>query len=125
MERMLRHFYLPLGLMGGIFLLSSIPGDVHHGGLKILTDLNPQLQNLLHIPLFGLLQWLWLRAMDRIGRTGLKTVLLCFGISFGYGIVDEFHQMFVPGRYASLIDMVLNFTGVLVATLLFWLNDRI
>jgi hypothetical protein len=122
--QVLKDFYLPLGLMGGIFLLSSIPGNIHSGGLKFLTELDPQWQNLLHVPLFGLLQWLWLRAMSQAGRTGGKAVLACGGISLGYGVFDEFHQMFIPGRYASLIDMALNLLGVVGATLLFGMWQR-
>lgn len=124
LSRMPKDYYLPLGLMLGIFLLSSIPGDVHHGGFKFLADLNPQLQNLLHIPLFGLLQWLWLHAMHKSDRLCKRTVLVCCGVSLGYGAFDEFHQMFVPGRYASLTDMALNLVGVMVATLLFWVWQR-
>ncbi|OHB32292.1 MAG: hypothetical protein A2X84_05920 [Desulfuromonadaceae bacterium GWC2_58_13] len=117
---MLRNFVPPVLLMGGIFLLSSIPGQVDDGLLKILTDLDPKLQNLLHIPLFGLLQFLWLRSFEKIGRTGPAIWAICAGITLGYGMLDEFHQLFVPGRYASLLDMLLNGVGAVLGTLGFW-----
>jgi VanZ family protein len=117
----IKDFSLPLGLMVIIFGLSSIPGKIDSSELKFLTELDPQLQNLLHVPLFGLLQILWLRAMSKTGRTSWRAALACCGISLGYGLFDEFHQMFVPGRYASMTDMALNLSGVLGATLLFWL----
>lgn len=121
----LQTFMPPVLLMVGIFLLSSIPGEVDGGVLQILTDLNPQLQNLLHIPLFGLLQYLWLRAYCRKGCTSWKLWLICLGITLGYGALDEFHQLFVPGRYASLLDMLLNATGAVLATVLFgWLAKK-
>ncbi len=31
-----------------------------------------------------------------------------------YGVFDEVHQYFVPGRYLSLTDIYLNLLGVLV-----------
>jgi len=118
-------FVPPLLLMGCIFFLSSIPGDVDDGVLKILTDLDPQLQNMRHIPLFGLLQFLWLRAFGRLGNTERKVWLICLGITLGYGMLDEFHQLFVPGRYASLLDMLLNTVGAVLATGLFgWLVKK-
>jgi VanZ family protein len=51
-------------------------------------------------------------------------VLTCLGISLAYGVCDEFHQLLVPGRYASLLDMGLNLVGVSVATLVFVLWNR-
>ncbi len=40
---------------------------------------------------------------------------------FGFGVLDEFHQMFVPGRFASWLDVVADtvggFTGVLLGTM--------
>ena len=109
----------PIGLMIAIFLLSSIPGRSSETGLAFLAEIDPKLQNLLHIPLFGLLQFLWLRALTKLGRSGWNRTLTCLSISLLYSLFDEFHQMFVPGRYASLLDVCLNFTGVVIGTLMF------
>jgi len=118
--RLVRAFGPPLLLMGLIFVLSSIPGQVEDGVLGMFTKLDPQWQNLLHIPLFGGLQFLWLRAFGRIGQVGGKAWLVCLGITLGYGVLDELHQLFVPGRYASLLDMLLNALGAVLATMGFW-----
>ena len=120
----LKIYLPPLLLMGAIFILSSIPGkmDDDHA-LRFLTELDPQLQNLLHIPMFGMLQWLWLRAFVKAGKTGGRTIFVCVGITTAYGLIDEFHQLFVPGRYASLTDVLLNLVGVAAGTLAFrWLS---
>ncbi len=115
-------FWQPLGLMAVIFVLSSIPGKLRNPRLRFLTELDPQWQNLLHVPLFGLLQFLWLRALVCSGVPRGKAVLLGCAVSLGYGVFDEWHQMFVPGRYASLTDMSLNLLGVILATVIFWLR---
>lgn len=117
----LQAFGLPVILMGMIFLLSSIPGDVEGGVLKVITTLEPSLQNLLHIPLFGLLQFLWLRGFASRGTTGAAAIAASFCITLSYGALDELHQYFVPGRYASLLDLGLNLLGVVLGTLVFWL----
>ena len=117
----LKAYSPPLGLMALIFVLSSIPGKIRNPRLQFLTELDPQWQNLLHVPLFGLLQLLWLRALVRSGMPRGKAILLGCAISLGYGVFDEWHQMFVPGRFASLTDMSLNLVGVALATGIFWL----
>lgn len=117
----LQAFGPPALLMGMIFLLSSIPGEVEGGVLKVLTSLEPTLQNLLHIPLFGLLQFLWLRGFTKRGTTGATAIVASFCITLSYGALDELHQYFVPGRYASLLDLGLNLLGAVLGTIAFWL----
>lgn len=103
-----------------VFILSSIPGEIDNERLKILTSLDPRLQNFLHIPLFGLLQYLWLFSFSKHGLTVSKTVILSLPITLGYGFLDEFHQYFIPGRYASLMDLGLDLLGIALATMIFF-----
>jgi len=88
------------------------------------VEINPQWQNLLHIPLFGLLQILWLRGFSQGHRIERSIVWICIGLSMTYGVLDECHQLLVPGRYASLLDMALNLGGILLGTLAFFLWQR-
>ncbi len=37
--------------------------------------------------------------------------VLAFGVSVGYGALDEFHQSFVPGRDASVFDLLADGLG--------------
>jgi VanZ family protein len=59
--------------------------------------------------IFGLLV---LRSI-RGGRPGLRLswVLAVIGIVAAYASLDEFHQSFVPGRTASIYDVMLDTTG--------------
>jgi len=43
---------------------------------------------------------------------GLGVVFLCIV----YGILDEFHQSFVPSRFADFYDLVANTTGAILGT---------
>jgi len=119
-------FYLVLtfGYMGGIYWLSSIPGNIdpEEAGLYgIISWTPPALQNLLHIPLFGILAWLWYRTLGCWFSSRGVLLSLSFLFATGYGVVDEYHQLQVPGRYASLTDIALNVLGVL---LVLWLLNR-
>ena len=118
---MARAFAPPLLLMGLIFVLSSIPGRVEEGMFRVLTELNPTWQNLLHIPIFGLVQYLWLRGFALIGKVGPASVALSFFFTLGYGVFDELHQYFVPGRYASFLDVLLDGCGAVLGAVGFWL----
>ncbi len=56
-------------------------------------------------------------------RGKLKGNLFLVGIlsSIAYGILDEVHQFFVPGRYCSLVDVALDLAGVLLAALIYFI----
>ena len=93
--------------------MSSIPGttDEH----DFLGFVPPALQNLLHLPLYGLLAWLWYRSLREIGQAHVSAVATAILTSVVWGVLDEVHQFFVPGRYASLTDIGFNVAGVLIA----------
>lgn len=110
--------------MVAIFVLSSIPGKGGGKAGRFMADIDPQLQNLLHLPLFALLQYLWLRGLAARGVRGVRLFAGSLLITLGYGVFDEFHQYFVPGRYASLNDLLLNLTGALIGLLIYRLVRR-
>ena len=90
----------------------------------LLTALSPSVQNALHVPLYGLLQWLWLRTLVRPGRALSLAIGLAALISVTYGGLDELHQAFVPGRDASVLDILLNALGVVAGTLSYMVIAR-
>ena len=115
---------LTLGYMAGIYWLSSIPGEADPEG-KLLPSVilwtPPAIQNLAHIPLFGVLAWLWYRSLRPWIKNGRLLLSSAFLLATGFGILDEWHQLHVPGRYASLTDIALNTLGAAFAI---WLIFR-
>ena len=111
--------FWPVALMSLVFVLSSIPGPSRDSQAWLLTDLEPTLQNTLHVPLYGLLQWLWLKALVRPARSLAAAVWFATLITVGYGCFDELHQALVPGRFASVLDVSLNTLGAVIGTLFF------
>ncbi len=65
-----------------------------------------------HLTEYFILGLLVLRAI-RAGRPGLRLAwaLAVIGIVAAYASSDEFHQSFVPGRTASIYDVMLDTTG--------------
>lgn len=79
--------------MAGIFYLSSRPGETV--GLPAPWD------KLAHFLAYALLGFLL-----GLGREGQA-----FGVAALYGLLDEFHQSFTPGREVSLLDFLADALG--------------
>jgi len=107
--------YAPaLALMGLIFLLSaqtSLP--------QVESELDIVVRKVAHMVEFGLLWWLWVRAL-RPASDPRRTVLVALAITLAYAVSDELHQHFVAGRHASPFDVAIDAAGIGVAVAL-WL----
>ncbi len=108
-----------LAVLGTIFFLSHQPGDT-----IVLPDV-PDIDKLLHSLVYGILAATTLyavpknRAGDSPVRTGILVILFCLA----YGISDEFHQSFIPGRCPSIWDIGADLLGAVVVVL-FWLHKK-
>jgi len=108
---------LPLILvMVTIFILSDQPGTSFH--LPDIINIDKVLHGLVYT-LLGLTALWALPPQFRRQRplaASVVVVLFCLG----YGLSDEFHQSFVPGRFASLGDVIADTVGGLLAAVAFW-----
>ena len=92
--------------------LSSIPGGSFPGSGSLSEQI---ISNLCHIPEYGLLTFLWLKALVRRGNAdtfSMVNILILIGVLV-FSVSDEIHQSFVPGRSASLMDIGLDGLGAL------------
>ena len=115
------NYFWPIGLMLLIFMESCIPG---RSGAPLdwqLIEISPIIQNFLHVPVYALLQLLWLSALNKTQLSNKSCVLCSALITITYGCLLELNQSLVPGRYASLLDILFNVLGVIVGTWLFLL----
>jgi len=93
-----------------IFILSSIPGDRLPEREFNLAD------KIAHFLLFGLLGLLLARGLaeSRNDFWRERYVLWSILIAISYGIIDELHQSFIPGRYTSFSDCIADCLGIVV-----------
>ena len=102
----------PAGVMAGIFFLSHQPGET------LPLPALPGLDKLAHFAVYGLLAATLIRACRpamrqlRPGRVVAIAILWCLL----YGLTDEFHQSFIPGRSVSLLDILADTLGALVVS---------
>ena len=70
------------------------------------------LQDLSHFPLFFLFSWVWLRYLGPFNfKFRNPKNLLALFICLGYAVLNEFSQAFIPMRFPSLGDTVMNLLG--------------
>lgn len=108
------HITLPLTLMAALYWLSSLPGIPRPNNPAVFSLfywLSPLVQNGLHVPAYAIVAWSWHWALAAWAHTTRARAICGAVITSLFGISDEWHQSFVPGRFASLADVALDFAG--------------
>ncbi|MDP3478943.1 MAG: VanZ family protein [Desulfoprunum sp.] len=105
-----KRFLPPAVVMVTIFVLSHQPGE------NLPLPALPGIDKVAHLVVYGLLAATLIRAFAqrmrqlRPGPVVMLTVLWCLV----YGITDEFHQSFIPGRSVSGLDVLADTVGALL-----------
>jgi VanZ family protein len=95
----------------GIFFLADSSAASQIG------EFNPY--SLLHIPLYGVLTGLLLLAFASKPGTNIAVRYhLAAWIAVAVGILDEYHQTFIPSREGSVGDVFLDILGVALVVIL-------
>ena len=107
-----RIFYISMTLIIAleIFLFSSIETPLgEQSGLNLAT--------LYHLAIFFAFTF-FLTLSIKTKNLNKKTIAIIFLISLIYAISDEFHQLFVIGRFASIKDIIIDMIGSSLAILI-------
>lgn len=135
-----RFFFWGLALlwMAVIFAFSS---QANSGAYTeaYLQDANVPIRKLAHMFEFAVLAVLYQTALvgslmppreaeqervaEQKSENSLKNYLFAFALAVLYALTDEWHQAFVPGRSASLLDSGVDAIGALVGlSAVYWLR---
>ena len=124
MNEKLKNFcrlWLPVILwMLVIFSLSSVPGGQ-------LPDVPiPRIHTIAHFFEYSILGALLLRAFLNVNfrKRTIALSLLAVAGAFLFGLSDEWHQSFVPGRSCRLEDVLSDVLFAIVGVLLFLVRTR-
>ena len=98
---------VPCAWMAVLWFLSSLPS--HAEGSLIGHQIPPLIQNGAHVVVYAILAATWFWALGTGGDVRPRIVA---ALSIGYGVIDEIHQSFVPGRECSLLDLFLDGFGI-------------
>lgn len=101
---------LPLGWMAVLWQLSATPADPAAAPWLALP---PWAQNAAHVPLYAVLAVAWYRGL-RGFASPRAAAAVAVPAAVAFGIVDEWHQAWVPGREAAAVDVLLDAAGALL-----------
>lgn len=107
-------------IMGAIFFLSHQPGDLFAPIDFRWAD------KLAHLVVYALLCGAFIYAFPDRCRRSAKGAVVGLSIIFCllYGVSDEFHQSFIPGRFPSIADIAADVIGASLACMLWLLWDK-
>lgn len=111
----------PILWIFAIFVLSSIPR------LPTLLGVPEGADKIAHALMFFVLCWLSRRAffyqsyLPLLSRYALLGALI---FTVVYGMLDEFHQRFVPGRTSDLYDIMADAGGAFLYAVIAWMAQR-
>jgi VanZ family protein len=102
--------------------------DLLHIGLSVGTfqTLHAVSRKLAHLIEYGVFCFLLYRSLGNQNRICWRPQLALWSIlaAAAYSLTDEFHQLFVPGRGASLVDCALDTMGAAIAMFLIYAYSR-
>jgi VanZ family protein len=110
MKKPIRHFlwyrFPAIAWMTAIFVQSSI-------SYLTVPDMGFSAQDkIAHGVEYAILGWLLTRAL-LVQRQARNAIWLAMVIACCYGVTDEIHQGFVPGRYADVGDIIADCVGAI------------
>jgi len=96
-----------------IFFLSELPGSAVPGRFGWLG----------HLLAYAVLAVLYLAALDP-QLHAQKAAVLAVALASAYGILDEIHQLYTPGRSSDPLDWVVDTVGALAGVAVVFLIAR-
>jgi VanZ family protein len=124
MKRFLLYWLPALVWMGMIFVSSAQRQLPQIGGPESPWD--PIAHKVAHVAVYAVLAWLYDRLLGRalLPQGQRRAVAVCLAVL--YGLSDELHQAWVPGRSGRLVDVGVDAAGAGAAMLLWaWLEPRL
>lgn len=119
-----------------IFLFSNQAhsGDITHNALEnvffniqpawIIDTLNFLIRKLAHITEYLILFFLIISLLKEYSLNDRKIILVSIVFCLIYAITDELHQSLIPGRTSTYKDVLIDISGVLIASISYYIYNR-
>jgi VanZ family protein len=92
--------------------------------LAIFYQYPDKVAHMIEYSIFGLLLYLTLKNSP-YPSFSVHAMLFAIAIGVLYGMSDEFHQSFVPGRSANIPDLIADALGVTLAQTFIFIKDKL
>jgi hypothetical protein len=96
-----------------IFYFSSISGTSYQVGIGLTP-----IPTIYHLTVFFLFNFFLLISIKGNKKIKINYLIIALGGSIIYALLDEFHQIFVPLRNASIQDILIDTIGIFLSTIL-------
>ena len=96
-----------------IFYASSIESEPAEPGVPNIKAM------IYHVLAFFFLAFFL--SISLVNGKNKKLIILAIVLAILYGVSDELHQFFVPGRHMSLFDVFLDGAGVIFAVMIYFI----
>ena len=109
-------WFITLVFVGVIVALSVTPGIERPGDTLfnwLVINTATLIQKAMHVGVYAVLAVLWMWTLERIDSR-LRRASLTLIITVGLGVLLEWYQIQVSGRFGSVIDVLLDLAGVLI-----------
>ncbi|MBC7790593.1 MAG: VanZ family protein [Anaerolineae bacterium] len=116
----IRRWAPPIFWAAAILLISSIPSS-NLGAVAPYSF--PGADKIVHASFYALLGWFAAKAAGG-EALNLTTAVWTLGVIAVFGAVDEWHQQFVAGRAADVMDWLADTVGAATAVMLFAWRQR-
>lgn len=110
---------ITLAFMALVIVLSVIPGKSQTGDsvfIWLITNTPTPVQKLMHIAVYAALVFLWAWTLEHIESQVIRLVT-AFALTVSLGVALEWYQTTVPGRFGTLIDVLLNVLGAVAGAI--------
>jgi hypothetical protein len=102
-----------------IIAVSIVPGQARPGDsafIWLVAATPTPLQKALHCAAYALLALLWMWTLENVTSQSIR-IAVVLALTIGTGAVLEWYQTMVPGRFGTLIDVILNASGTVLGVI--------
>ena len=89
---------------------------------KDRVSLNNLLRKFAHVMEFLILSILLCNAFFTCGIKGRNPIVYVLFITLFYAVLDEYHQIYVIGRYSSVKDVLIDFIGGIIGMIVYYIQ---
>ena len=107
-----------------LLLASLWPMQPDSPGASLVYTIDPGLQNFLHLPVFLVFAWLFMDFLQHFTLAARTRTALFALLGPGVCFTLEWLQLYIPGRYFGLTDILFNCSGLALGFVLYQLMMR-
>lgn len=133
MKKLKKWLFLILWMLV-IFIFSSqansgeithdIIGEIINTNSNIIDTLNFLIRKLAHLTEYFILACLTISLLKEYTKEQKIIIITTIIFCFLYALTDEYHQSLVPGRSSLFKDVLIDTSGSLIATIVYYLSNK-